>query len=395
MSFFDAESQSSLDYMPAVARATVIVPARNAARELQNCLRSLRASIGINPEIIVIDDGSIDDTAKTAADCGADLVIRLPESRGPAVARNIGARRASHDVLVFIDADVQVFPATVAQLVADAQSEHYAAVFGSYCEWPTAPGIVSHFRNLLHHIFHQNGSQEAETFWAGCGAIRRDVFLAQEGFSEAYSTPCIEDIELGMRIRQCGHRIRLNPEIRATHAKRWTLRSTITTDVLRRGLPWSQLLLETRTLPTTLNLGWTQRISVLLTGFLLVLMLAMAWVWPFAAKVPVGLLVMIQLADFLSMTISMKLGTRLLAAGLVGTAVYIGFSFPLYLYLCGGVVVSILLLNMHILYRFYRLRGPSFAICAFPLFGIYLCCCGFSALAAIVIHSFKKVLRMA
>lgn len=389
------EAQSSSDCSPGVVQATVIVPARNASHDLENCLRALRTSVGVDLEIIVIDDGSIDDTAETARNCGADLVISLPASRGPAVARNIGAKKAAHDVVVFIDADVQVFPATVAQLVADARSEVYSAVFGSYCEWPSAPGIVSHFRNLLHHIFHQNGSEEAETFWAGCGAIRKDVFLAENGFSEAYAKPCIEDIELGMRMRQSGHRIRLNPDIRATHAKRWTLRTTITTDILRRGLPWSQLLLESSTVPTTLNLGWTQRISVLLTGLLLVLVLAMGWLWPYSIRIPIGLLVMIQAADFLSMTVSMKLATRLLAAGLIGSAVFIGANFPFFASMCSGIMLPILLLNTHILYRFYKLRGPAFAVCAFPLFGIYLCCCGFSALAAIVIHGFRKMLRMA
>ena len=51
---------------------------------------------------------------------------------------------------------------------------------------PTAPGLVSRFRNLLHHYTHQKGpfrdvARPAHTFWTGCGAIRRDLFLAIAG----------------------------------------------------------------------------------------------------------------------------------------------------------------------------------------------------------------------
>ena len=48
-------------------------------------------------------------------------------------------------------------------------------LFGSYDDDPPAPGLVSRYKNLLHHHVHQNGRPDASTFWAGCGAIRRGV----------------------------------------------------------------------------------------------------------------------------------------------------------------------------------------------------------------------------
>ena len=119
------------------------------------------------------------------------------------------------------------------------------AVFGSYDDQPADPAPVSRFRNLLHHHVHSSSPGPAETFWAGLGAIRRDAFLAAGGFDAArYPEPAIEDIELGTRLVADGASIVLDPQIRGTHLKRWSLTSMVRTDLVRRGIPWVQLQLE-------------------------------------------------------------------------------------------------------------------------------------------------------
>jgi hypothetical protein len=153
----------------------------------------------------------------------------------------------------------------------DAHHE-VAAVFGSYDDSPRATGIVSRYRNLLHHFVHQNSNPEAATFWAGCGAIRREVFRAVGGFDERrYPKSSIEDIELGYRLRQAGHRIVLDKGLQGKHLKRWTFRSVVLTDVRNRAVPWTRLILERKTAPKDLNLKPTQRICgllVMMAGFL-------------------------------------------------------------------------------------------------------------------------------
>src|SRR5262249_50067799 len=159
-------------------------------------------------EIVVVDDASTDDSSTVASRLGA-RVFRLPANAGPAAARNHGARHASGDILFFVDADVVVGPDAIARVGA-ALGRHpaTAAVFGSYDATPVDSGIVSRYKNLLHHYVHQSGAAEASTFWAGCGAIRRAAFEEVGGFDEArYRRPSIEDIELGYRLRRAGHRI--------------------------------------------------------------------------------------------------------------------------------------------------------------------------------------------
>jgi hypothetical protein len=124
-------------------------------------------------------------------------------------------------------------------------SGEVAAVFGSYDDRPTDPGFWSQYKNLLHHHTHQRAAEEASTFWSGCSAIRKDAFLASGGFdSDRYARPSIEDIELGYRLRAAGGKIRLLRDLQGTHFKRWTLAELLETDIFRRAIPWSRLILE-------------------------------------------------------------------------------------------------------------------------------------------------------
>jgi GT2 family glycosyltransferase/4-amino-4-deoxy-L-arabinose transferase-like glycosyltransferase len=248
-------------------RLSIIVPVYNNPQDLRECLSALIASSCPGSEIIVVDDASTDDTASAAARMGA-RVMQLAKNSGPAAARNFGARHAQGDILFFVDADVVVAPGTV-QRVRELFAEHadLAAVFGSYDAQPRAGGIISQYRNLLHHFVHQTANPEASTFWAGCGAIRRSVFEELGGFDvERFPRPSIEDIELGYRLRQAGHRILLDKALQVTHLKRWTLRSLIRTDILHRAIPWSRLILESKKAPDDLNLKGGQRLSVALVG---------------------------------------------------------------------------------------------------------------------------------
>jgi len=248
-------------------RISVIVPVYNDRIALERCLEALTSSAGPDVEIIVVDDASTDGSGAVAARPGV-RVLRLPANAGPAAARNHGARHARGDILFFVDADVEIAAGALQHVAAllDARRE-LAAVFGSYDASPLSGGVVSRYKNLLHHFVHQAGKGEASTFWAGCGAIRKKVFEEVGGFDqERFRRPSIEDIELGYRLRGAGYRILLDKALQGTHSKHWTLRSLIWTDVMARAVPWSRLILESKGAPDDLNLRRDQRLSAALVG---------------------------------------------------------------------------------------------------------------------------------
>lgn len=248
-------------------RLSVVIPVHNDATGLSECLSALKASASPGTEIIVVDDASTDETPRVAESFGV-RVLRLMRNSGPAAARNYGARHAGGDIVFFVDADVMVAPEALRRVEAVFREQpDLAAVFGSYDARPRAKGMISQYRNLLHHFVHQNGHSEASTFWAGCGAIRRTVFDSIGGFDEKkFLRPSIEDIELGYRLRQCGQRILLDKALQGTHLKRWNLYSLIRTDIACRAVPWSRLILETKNAPRDLNLNSGQKLSLVLVA---------------------------------------------------------------------------------------------------------------------------------
>jgi GT2 family glycosyltransferase len=246
---------------------SVVVPAYNNGVELAQSLAALRAAADSDTELIVVDDASTDDISSVAASAGA-RVLRLGRNAGPAAARNHGARHARGEVLFFVDADVVVASDAIRRIRAVLRGHReIAAVFGSYDSRPAAPGLVSQYRNLMHHFVHQTAKAEARTFWAGCGAVTRSAFVRVGGFDERrFPRPSIEDIELGNRLFRAGYRILLDKSLQVTHLKRWTLWSVIRTDIVYRAIPWSQLILESEGLHDDLNLRRSQRFSIALTG---------------------------------------------------------------------------------------------------------------------------------
>lgn len=223
-------------------RLSAVVPATNRPATLARCVRAVQASTEPPEELLVVEE---------------------PPDAGPAAARNLGGERASGDVLVFVDADVVVHPDAFARIRGAFEADpDLVAVFGSYDDRPEAPGVVSTFRNLLHHHVHQEGAGRASTFWAGLGAVRRDAFTAAGGFdAERYARPSIEDVELGVRLAGSGAAIELDPGLQGTHLKAWTLGSMVRTDFSRRGVPWVELLFERRQATDALNLAPHHRAS--------------------------------------------------------------------------------------------------------------------------------------
>ena len=254
--------------MSATPTLSVIMPVYNGTGFLARSLPPLIAMLarGELAEIIVVDDSSTDDSAALAASMGA-RVIPSGGRLGPGGARNQAAKLAMGEVLWFVDADVIAHEDAALELKKAFADPGVVAVFGSYDDEPPARNFLSQYKNLVHHFYHHRGVAEASTFWAGCGGVRKDAFLACGGFDVArYTRPSIEDIELGYRLKAAGGRILRWPALQGTHLKVWRFVNLIHTEVFCRAIPWSRLMLASGGLVNELNVGVAERLRALLAG---------------------------------------------------------------------------------------------------------------------------------
>lgn len=164
---------------------SIILPAKNEAAALRDLLPRLRAARP-DDEIIVVDDGSTDDTR---AICAANGVTALssPYSMGNGAAIKRGARAASGDVLVFMDADGQHDPAMIARLL-DRLAQGYDMVVGAR-DWAGQAGVG---RGLANGFYNRLASwmtgQRIDDLTSGFRAVRAKPFgeflhLLPNGFS--------------------------------------------------------------------------------------------------------------------------------------------------------------------------------------------------------------------
>ena len=164
---------------------SIILPAKNEAEGLRRTLPGLRACMP-DAEVIVVDDGSTDETAQVAAQAGA-RVLSSPYSMGNGAAIKRGARAASGDVLVFMDADGQHAAEHVASLLAKIE-EGYDMVVGARDRSGQANlhrGLANGFYNRL--ASWMTGHRIAD-LTSGFRAVRADKFreflhLLPNGFS--------------------------------------------------------------------------------------------------------------------------------------------------------------------------------------------------------------------
>ncbi len=222
---------------------SVIVPAYNAHATLPLCLAAL-AQQDYPPdrtEIIVVDDGSQDDTAAIARAAGV-RVISQPNA-GPAAARNAGAAASRGELLLFTDADCAPVPGWIAALVApfaaaphaDAAKNGAAAAAGgavagakgAYLTRQT--GCVPRFTQLEYEDRYDRmaGAAAIDFIDTYSAAYRRDVFQANGGFDAVFPTASVEDQEFSFRLAEKGYRLVFAPRAQVYHRHNPTLQAYI------------------------------------------------------------------------------------------------------------------------------------------------------------------------
>lgn len=360
-------------------RVSVVIPVFNGGPILDQCLSALARSTYPLFETILVDDASTDGNTEAVARKHGAKLIGLEARRGPAAARNSGVSAARGEIIFFTDADVLLDPDAVGIAVGTlSRDAQLGAVFGSYDDAPGYPDFLSQYRNLYHHWVHQAGNPEASTFWTGCGAIWRHVFVRLGGFTESYDQPSIEDIELGARLRASGLRIRLEKTMLGKHMKQWRLWNLVTTDLFRRGVPWMVLVLRQRQAPTDLNLNLASRTATVLAALFALSLVALVTTthasatWPAMALLAAGVCSawLTQIAPRRSVVNALAPAVAVVATlGAIEPASDPWALLPL------ALITALVLIQLPFYRYLAQKRGGAFALAAIPMQLLFFLCC--------------------
>ena len=194
---------------------SLVIPNYNGAATIERCVEAAFASRHANLEVIVVDDGSEDDSLERIRRLPC-RVIPLPRRRGAAAARNAGARESRGEVLFFTDADCLLQPDAVTQAVATLGSMSDMAVGGTYA--PVAPeaSFFDRFQSVFVNHFETRHAPHADYLATHALAIARATLRHHGGFAED-GLPLLEDVEFSHRLRRGGCRLVMNPAVQARH----------------------------------------------------------------------------------------------------------------------------------------------------------------------------------
>lgn len=208
--------------------ATVIIPTFNRWDALEETLAGLsRQDHPANRwEVVVVDDGSTDDTQTSIQRWIEEAAIQVRYLKqinsGPSAARNRGALEAHGDALIFIDNDILVKPDFVRAHV-DALAAHPGCwVMGRVVHPPELRRTAfGRYRDSVWEAFHEAHADERVSETSGMTAANVSLpaadFHRLGGFDEDFTIASCEDCDLGIRARQAGIRVMYDPRIIVLH----------------------------------------------------------------------------------------------------------------------------------------------------------------------------------
>jgi GT2 family glycosyltransferase len=252
---------------------SVIIPVYNGGKTLGVLLDSLAANDCKEHEILVVDDGSTDHTREVASRYPVKL-LSTSGRRGPAAARNLGAKEAKGEVLLFLDADTMVRPDLLSHVAGRfANEKQIVAIVGYYDKIPRNPGKFARYKALMVHYWFRNATI-MESFETCCGAIRREAFIKAGGFDESYIDADVEDYEFGYRVTKQGP-IQIDHQMIIGH--RFPSFSKNFSNYFRRSKLWMSLFLSRRKFESTATTPGEGVSRIMGVGAAVLLLLALLW----------------------------------------------------------------------------------------------------------------------
>jgi glycosyltransferase involved in cell wall biosynthesis len=207
------------------SEVSVVIPARDAAATIERCLAALAEQTVKPSEVIVVDDGSSDETPEIARRMGA--VVLTQDHGGAGAARNRGARAARGELLLFTDADCAPVADWVERLTEALYRDGVVAARGVTMSGQPEP--AARFAQLEYdEKYRQLARHESVDLVATySAAYRRDEFWRFGGFDEGFLGATSEDQELSFRLADEGLQIAFVPQAAVEHHHHTSMRSYV------------------------------------------------------------------------------------------------------------------------------------------------------------------------
>ena len=230
---------------------SVIIPVYNGAATVGRALKALYDSTFRDFEVVVVDDGSTDDTQAVLAECAGRYpykLVTLERNMGVSHARNTGARAARGGTVLFIDADCVVMPPTIERCLDRLQKSDCICVGGAYTRAADFDDdFFSKFQSLyIHYVETKN--QFPDYIATHCMAIRKEDFEGYGGFIEDSfigHQASVEDVEFSHRMLRAGHCLTRPADIQVMHIFRFNFVKSIR-NAIKKSKYWTMYSLQNR-----------------------------------------------------------------------------------------------------------------------------------------------------
>lgn len=197
-------------------KASVIIPVYNSGKTIGACLESvLGQKVAGGFEVIVVDDGSTDNTAAIVKKFRVKYIRQ--DNAGPATARNLGVKSAKGKYVAFIDSDCVASEGWLAELLKPFAESGVAGVQGAYKTRQRE--LIARFCQIEIEDRYNRMRRMERIDWIGSysAAYDREIFLKESGYDEDFPTASGEDPELSFKLEKKGYRLVFNPNAIVFH----------------------------------------------------------------------------------------------------------------------------------------------------------------------------------
>ena len=196
---------------------SVIVPMYNAEHYIEQCAQSIMDQAFQPQEVILVEDCSTDLTLQKVEKLPFK-VLRLAKRHGAGAARNAGVKESKGEIIVFVDADMELASHSLGKIVAHISKPGIDVVSALYTkDLPETANFFSHFQNLICIYRNSKLPKTAPITFSFFCAMKKDVFNSIGGYN--MTIPSYEDIEIGHRLAQKGYHCILDDGLDVMHLK--------------------------------------------------------------------------------------------------------------------------------------------------------------------------------